>query len=168
MQREMLADIKGYNGFYKISTEGNVYSPNGKIKEQLSNTGYLRVSLWKNGKCKHFSIHRLMAEAFIPNPKHYRIVNHIDGVKTNNTLKNLEWCDASMNISHAYKTGLIKPKTTRIIQYSMDMRKIKEWNSINEACKSLGLNHANIVTVCGGKTKRKQAGGFIWRYANDL
>lgn len=160
-------DIPNYEGLYKVSSDGKVISPNGIRKAEISQTGYWRIALWKNGKGKHFFVHRLVAMAFIPNPNNYEFVNHIDGNKLNNRAENLEWCNLSQNVQHAYRTGLIHPATTKVIQYTMDFKKVKEWNSIREACESLGLNHANIATVCGQKTNRKQCGGFIWRYAKE-
>lgn len=161
-------DIKGYEGIYKIYPNGIVFSvvSNRIKKPEMSNRGYLRINLFKNGKGKHYSVHRLVAENFIDNPKNYAIVNHIDGNKVNNDVTNLEWCDASYNMKHAHKNGLIINKTTKVAQYSKGFELIKIWNSIDEVEKELGINHANIVTVCGQKTNRKYAGGYIWRYAN--
>ena len=164
---EKVADIQGYDGFYKITSDGRVLSPNGEKASYISSKGYKRVSLWKQGKHKNQSIHRLVAKAFIPNPNNYEIVNHIYVIKTHNNVENLEWCDANHNMQHAYKNGLVHPKTTKVIQYTKNFEKIREWDSIKEACDFYNLNHANVVTVCGQKTKRKYVGGFIWRYKDD-
>lgn len=163
-----IVDIKGYAGMYQIASDGRIYSPKGRKATEITNTGYERVSLWKDGKGKHFFVHRLVALAFIPNPNGYEYVNHKDGNKRNNNMDNLEWCSASQNMKHAYEHNLLNIKTTRVVQLNKSFEKIKEWESIKEACDSLGLNHANIVTVCGQKTNRKLCGGFIWRYANDI
>lgn len=161
------ADIQGYEGLYTVSTDGRVFSPLGE-KRPYKCRGYWRVSLWKKGSSKNELIHRLVACAFIPNPNKYDMVNHIDGNKLNNDISNLEWCNASMNVRHAYEHGLIHPKTTRVIQYTKNMEKVKEWESIEDACKALHLNHANVVTVCKQKTNRRFTGGYIWRYADDI
>lgn len=163
-----IAEIKGFDGRYQISSDGKVFSANGLRKTEISKQGYERVSLWKNGKGKHFSIHRLVADAFIPNPNHLEMVNHKDGNKLNNDVSNLEWCNASQNMKHAYNNNLVIPRVTRVIQFTKNHEKVKEWSSIADACRKLGLNHANIVTVCEGKTNRKYCGGFIWRYADEL
>lgn len=157
-------DVKGYEGLYKISTNGKVYSlKRKKIKRTDTNrNGYESVNLFKNGRGKHFLVHRLVAQAFIPNPNNYSFVNHIDGNKLNNDVNNLEWCTWSQNMIHAYSHGLVKPLTTKVIQYTLASEKVKEWDSIKEACDTLGISHGNISKVCCGK--RKRAGGYIWRY----
>ena len=151
---------------YDITKEGKcINKQTGHIKKTfISNTGYERVSLWNKGKNKKYSIHRLVATKYIDNPNNYKQINHIDGNKLNNNVDNLEWCDLSQNIKHAYKNNLIKVNTTKVIQYSKDMKKIKEWNSIKEVENELKINHANIITVCKQNTNRKYAGGYIWRY----
>lgn len=160
------ADVPGYDGFYKVSSDGKVISANGEKSTEVAKNGYIRVSLWRHGKGKHFLVHRLVANAFIPNPDNLEMVNHKDGNKLNNDVSNLEWCDASHNMRHAYINKLINPKTTKVIQYTKDNKKIREWNSISEASEYLGINHANIVTVCSQKTNRKLCGGYKWRYAD--
>lgn len=107
--KEEWREVSDYPDFY-ISNLGRVYS--GFSKKYRSGTidtrGYYRVCIKrKDGKYKHKSIHRLVAEAFIENPENKRVVNHINGVKTDNTLGNLEWATDSENIQHAYDTGLM-------------------------------------------------------------
>lgn len=92
---------------YTIREDGEVRSRFGRvIKPQISNSGYVRVELWSDGSGKKYLLHRLLATAFIPNPKDKPQVNHIDGEKTNNALANLEWVTQSENQKHAYATGL--------------------------------------------------------------
>ena len=120
MPDEIWKDIKDYEGLYQISNYGNVKSlPKERRnrrgvyiqKEKLlsltnTSTGYKKVELVKDGKRKGFKVHRLVAQAFIPNPDEKPQVNHIDGDKTNNYVDNLEWATASENSIHAYNTGL--------------------------------------------------------------
>jgi hypothetical protein len=90
-----------------IRSDGVVMSRLGRVVAvQKSKAGYLRVELWDKGRGKKHSIHRLLAEAFIPNPEGKPQVNHIDGDKTNNALSNLEWVTQSENQKHAYEAGL--------------------------------------------------------------
>lgn len=111
---EIWKDIAGYEGFYKISNLGKIKSlPRKGVKEKIlnpskNNRGYLRVGLSAKGKVRYDSIHRLVAETFIENPKKMPEVNHIDGNKLNNNIENLEWVTKSENEKHAYKIGLRK------------------------------------------------------------
>jgi hypothetical protein len=117
-------DITGYEGIYQVSCEGTVRSMDriitaplndiirthsviGKeMKQSLSKDGYPRVGLTKHNKHVKIKVHRLVASAFVPNPHNYTEVNHIDGDKKNNNFTNLEWCDRSHNIKHAFDTEL--------------------------------------------------------------
>lgn len=124
-------DIAGYEGLYKVSNRGEVMrmaqdiigkygdvyhkpehllKPSQGGKDAHNGNGYLQVHLFKNGNMKTQKIHKLVAEAFIPNPFLFPQVNHIDGNKLNNCVNNLEWCDAHHNVRHAYATGLMKSK----------------------------------------------------------
>ena len=163
-------DIAGYEGLYLINNAGDVFSVRkGKlVKPSESNSGYVRVTLWKCGKGKHYLLHRLVAQSFLSNPNNYEQVNHIDGNKKNNNSNNLEWCNASQNMKHAYNSNLINVRRRAVEQYTPAGELVKSWRSVKEASKKLGLNHANIITVCKGNTNRKMAGGYIWRYANGV
>jgi len=104
---EVWKDIKDYEELYYVSNLGRVKNSKGLIKSNRPCTnGYLKTTLSKNGKKTTLLLHRLVANAFISNPNNYSQVNHIDGVKTNNLVDNLEWCDQKYNMQHALKTGL--------------------------------------------------------------
>lgn len=116
---EQWKDVLGYEGIYQISNFGNVKRlsivlHNRFYKEKLltichnSGTGYDFVCLRKNDKDKNFSVHRLVAQTFIPNPNNLSDVNHIDGNKQNNSIENLEWCSRSDNLKHALNIGLME------------------------------------------------------------
>lgn len=116
--KEIWKDIKGFEGRYRISNTGKVYSMprSGSgghkgmyLKPKPHSAGYRYVSLKCNGREKGKSIHRLVAEHFIPNPASKPQVNHKDGDKTNNHVSNLEWCTMSENIKHSFDNGFHKP-----------------------------------------------------------
>ena len=102
---EVWKDIKGYEGLYQVSNLGNVMSLHyrgTKNKKQLlkpakDKDGYLSIALYKDGKTKQYRVHRLVASAFIPNPNNYSQVNHINEIKDDNRVENLEWCTAKYN-----------------------------------------------------------------------
>ena len=104
--------VKNNSNFY-ISSNGRIYNKRTKRiigKKPKDSSKYIRVNLYKNGKNNYFQLHRLVAEAFIPNPENKPFINHINGIKTDNRVENLEWCTKSENAIHAFKTGLEKPK----------------------------------------------------------
>lgn len=119
---EIWKDVKGYEGIYKISNFGNVKSLE-RLKKSKGNStrvvnerilkyntnifGYKYVILCKESKNKCFLIHRLIGIAFIPNPENKPQINHINGIKTDNSISNLEWCTQQENSIHAFKTGLM-------------------------------------------------------------
>jgi len=104
MEFEQYKDIKGYEGIYKISNFGNVLSvlSNNKILKPRDNGyGYKSVCLTKDKKPRYYKIHRLVALNFIPNPENKKEVNHINGVKSDNTINNLQWVTPSENVNHS-------------------------------------------------------------------
>ena len=166
LENEIWAPIEGYEDLYHISNLGRVKSlPKTKHKGcimQLRDNlyGYLTVGLYKDGKIKRVKVHRLVATHFIPNINGYTQVNHIDGDKHNNAYFNLEWCDRSHNMLHAYANGLCK--VTPVDQYTMDGHFIKTWKSGKEAGDTLHIPKSNINKCCKGE--RFSAGGYVWIY----
>lgn len=176
--KEIYKDIKGFEGKYQVSNFGNVKSLNYNntkhekiltpIKHHL---GYLIVHLGKN---KIKMIHTLVASEFIPNPDSKRFVNHIDGNKQNNNVKNLEWVTYKENTAHAIRTGLRDPHKNNIpkgkdnyhskpvLQYAKDGTFIKRWGCMSDAARFIGCNPCMIVNNASGRTQ--SAHGFIWKY----
>ena len=167
--KEIWKDIKDYEGLYMVSNWGRVKSIKfGKeriLKPVTNSSGYLSVKLCKDGKVKAFTVHRLVAEAFLPNPDNLPCVNHKDENKQNNNVSNLEWCNCKYNIN--YGTGIerrSKKKSKPVLQYTLDGEFVREWESATQAEKEGGFNNGHIIAVCGGK--RNNHKGYIWRYKN--
>lgn len=177
MNKEIWKDIKGYEGLYQISNYGKVKSLDRIKKSSLKNQdfvrvksrilkqytnkkGYLLVQLNKNGMGKTKQLHRLVAEAFIPNPDKLSEVNHKDENPGNNCADNLEWCDSKYNNNYGTR---IDRMTISIEQYTKDNIFIKLWKNEAEIIKVLKIYHTG--DCCKGK--RKTAGGYIWKYFGD-
>lgn len=106
----MWKDIKEYEGLYIIDENGNIKNKDGYQKKiNVAKNGYCIVDLYKNNIRHTYTVHRLVAQAFLDNPYNLDVVNHKDGDKTNNCVSNLEWCDYSYNLKHAFNNNLRKP-----------------------------------------------------------
>ena len=152
---EVFKPIEGYEDLYEVSNEGRVRNKTtGRILKPFSAKGYLKVNLCKDGISKFKSIHRLVANAFIPNPLNLPEVNHIDENKLNNNVDNLEWCSRQYNIDYSVS----KP----VNQYALDGRLLNTYKSTMEAERQTGVPHQNICNCCLGK--RLSAGDFIWKF----
>lgn len=157
----MIKQIEGYAG-YRVSDKGQVYGKRGfPLKPYIhKKTGYSIVVLYKEGKARGFSVHKLVASAFILNPKKLPEVNHKDGNKRNNQAKNLEWCTRSQNVAHAYASGL--RNTQPVGAYTKDGRLIYTFRSIKEAMAFLGVTYNTNISRCL-HGKAKTAHGYVWR-----
>ena len=151
-KNELWKKIEGYEKRYQVSSFGRVksvgrYSRNGvkgrrwrEPKAMLTSSngiGYIKVGLTKNTKQLNMYVHRLVALAFIPNPRNKPEVNHIDGNKNNNRVTNLEWLTSRENTAHADKIGLLKDSTFKIIKVEVVLGNNKHlpFKSINEAAE---------------------------------
>ena len=152
------------NGRYQVSNLGRVKSLIGHeniLKPDLR-TGYYSINLCKNGKYKHIRIHRLVAEAFLPNPDNLPEVNHKDEDKMNNSVKNLEWCTHAQNMAH-YTENHPESIFGEQPVYCFDLDKY--FRSASEASVHTGVCRTSIVKAC--KEQLTQAGGKWWCYAKD-
>lgn len=157
LPNEEWRDIKDFEGLYRISNYGRIKSKRNRILREAHNQkGYSQICLFKDSEKHTRKVHRLVAQAFIPNPDNLPEINHIDKDKTNNTMNNLEWCDTLYNINYS----LSKP----IIQYDLDGNFVKRWASISDACKNLNKGTSLIFRCC--KNKNKSAYNYIWKYEN--
>lgn len=152
---------------YSISDVGEVKNDTtGYILKPAIQQGYAHVTLYINKKGKRVKIHRLVATAFIPNPNNKPYVNHIDGIRSNNNVENLEWVTASENTQHAVDTGLFLPTREKsVTQFSLNGEKIATYPSTMEAGRMTNSSPEKIVICC--QRKRKTHNGFQWRYTNE-
>lgn len=154
--KEIWKTIEGFEGRYQVSNLGNIKSLKYRKERILSpvtyRNGYLFVELCKNGYVKKFLVHRLVAEAFIPNPENLPQVNHKNEIKTDNTVQNLEWCDNRYNqrYSSAKKIGCFQ-----------DNKLIKVYDAVRDVEKD-GFYHSNVCNALKGKLK--SSGGYHWQY----
>ena len=201
--KEIWKDIEGYEG-YQVSNLGRVKSLDridsnnhplkGVIlKPYISNSGYLLVGLYKQQKRDRKLLHRLVAEAFIPNPDNKPEIDHNNTDKTDNTVwlnedgsvnyekTNLRWCSHRENINNQLTKAKMqinarKPskgkyskkhhRSKPIIQYDKEGNFIREWDCANDVERVLGISNKHIGSVCLGK--RKSCGGYIWKYKNAV
>lgn len=175
-------DIEGYEG-YQISNEGRVrsldrvitqktrwnnhitYIVKGKIlKGGHFSNGYLFVALGR--KSKHFLIHRLVAESFIPNPENKPCVDHINGNRKDNRVENLRWCDHKENSNFSIaKNRMKKAQATKTVyQYTLDGKLIKKYNSLNDAARENNYQISNIWSCCSHYGRVKTYKGYRWSY----
>ena len=187
---EQWKDIEGYEGLYQVSNLGNVrslkFSGGNKVKLLKQNTtkeGYKRVGLCKNGKRKDYRIHRLVAMTFIPNPDNLPIINHKDEDKTNNNVKNLEWCTyeynnnygtrnerAGKNISKSIrgKKGKDASASKPILMYDKEGNFIRRFDCTRDTNEYFGKKNA-YKNVCMCLTGRqKTAYGYVFKYVEDV
>lgn len=185
--KEIWKEIKHYEGLYEVSNLGRVRSLDrrvlnpktgvmqlyhGKILAQSDNgRGYLIVSLWKDGKGKSEYVHRLVALTFLPNPYMLPQVNHIDEVKSNNELSNLEWCNSGYNNSYGTKTQRQSEtflnngsRCNRVNQYTIYGEYIATYRSMREAERVNSLGNGTISAYF--RLNQKQCGGYKWTLLN--
>lgn len=182
---EIWKDVDGYPG-YQVSNYGRVksYLRLGNDKNRfriikfVSCRGYWRFTITKDKKHQSKMVHRLVAEAFIPNPYNKPQINHKDGIKTNNHVSNLEWVTISENSIHAYKMGLNKIPiiygnfgalnnfAKEVYQFSLDGQFIKKHDTVRNAQIETGAFPSNIAKCAKGE--RKYSAGYKWSYTPFL
>lgn len=148
----------------KMLKGGEIMSNERILTPQITHQGYLSVSI--NGFPRF--VHRLVALAFIPNPKNLPCVNHKDENKANPLPENLEWCNIRYNI--LYGTAIYRRAKTRghsVLQYTIDGDFIAEHLSMGMAAKSIGVKSAGDICMCC-KGQRPVAYGYVWRYKNNM
>lgn len=188
---EVFLPVKGYEGIYEVSDIGTIRSLDRTIVyntghnrptkgtttyQKLDKNGYYSVSLWLNNKEKRFSIHRLVALAFIPNPENKSTVNHKNGIKTDNHVDNLEWCTQSENSIHLHevlgyvvpwkgRTGALSKASKKVNQLSLTGDFLSTFDSCTLAAQHLGIKRCSWISACC-LGKAKTAYGYKWEYVN--
>lgn len=164
--KEIWKDIVGYEGLYQVSDFGRVKSmprwgttkEEKTLKQYKNRYGYMYVCLYKNSKPKKYTVHTLVAKAFIPNPENKPEVNHKKGNKADNRASELEWATKSENKKHSYKVLNEKHYTKQVICIETG----KMYNSLLEASKECGCQKTHISDCCRGR--RNTTGGYHWKY----
>lgn len=158
--QEIWKDIENFERRYQISNLGRVKSFPQKgnhkkepfiLKKNTNKSGYEYVTLYNKNMCKKFKVHRLVAQAFIPNPNNFNVINHKNENKNDNRVENLEWCNPKYNNRYS--------KSKKIYEYDNKGNLIKIWNSTREIEEILGIDHTTISYRCRHNNK-------IWRYSN--
>lgn len=169
LSEEVWKDVKGYEGLYQVSTLGRIKTCSGRFKGRIRKLkvdrhGYECVALVKHGVRKDHLVHRLVAQAFIPNPENKPQVNHIDENPLNNCLYNLEWVTAAENANHGtrgYRIGLKQSRPVKVIDIATG--EYNNYKSMKEASEKLGLNMGSMYKVLSNKMR--QTGGYVIEYA---
>lgn len=194
---EEWVDIVGYEGLYKVSSHGRIKSlgrntkrgkgvghiPQRIMSPSIGGRGYYQVTLSDiNGNRKTKYVHALVATAFIPNPESYGCIDHINTIKTDNTVSNLRWCNHQMNMRNPItKTHLDnkrleycneswyiekqryrQPHGKSVLQFNLDNSFVKEWRTISEAARSVGTSVQAISRCCNGVVKTSM--NYIWKF----
>lgn len=168
-------DIPGYEGLYQISNFGRVkslFDNNGKRRDHILSggndaDGYRLVLLYKDKKRRTKKVHRLVAEAFIPNPNNYPQVNHKDENKSNNNVCNLEWCDCKYNINYGTRSDRSASKRRGIFNNAKISKPVMcvetgvVYPGAAEASRKLGVFATHITRAI--KYTNRTAGGYHWK-----
>lgn len=174
--------VVGYEGLYEVSSDGEVFRLSGserclverKLKPTLDTHGYLIVSLWRNGVGEKHTVHRIVLQAFKPNPANLPIINHINGIKIDNRADNIEWCDKRHDVLHSYRILGRKPPMQGkrnpnagspkkpVSGLNIKTMEVVEMESLAAAARFVNGHYQAIRQACQGKIKH--AYGWRWAY----
>ena len=158
---EEFVPIKGYEGKYAVNRKGQIKSIARRLrpidtilKYVIAGTikygGYAKYNFWFNGKNKQVYGHRIVAKTFIPNPETKPQVNHINGIKTDNRVENLEWCTEKENVTHGFDTGLFD----NVVKIIICTRTGEKWKYITECAKFHGMAYTTLANQLNPKSKK--------------
>lgn len=159
---EIWKAVRGFENLYEVSNFGNIRTKNGRPLKGQNNRGYRKIILTKNHKRYFVFVHRLVADAFVPNPLNYPVINHKDECPSNNHADNLEWCTQKYNTNYGTCVQRRAANHYKSINQYCNNGFIRKWDSIKEAGDQLQIDHSSITKAAKGK--RKTAGGFFWKY----
>lgn len=176
--KEVWKPVVGYEGLYEVSSEGRVKSLSRVVKAPRNTTrllgerlltpttekeGYKVVGLRVNGKLSQKRVHRLVAEAFLNNPEEKTQVNHINEIKSDNKLSNIEWSTSKENSNHGTRIArIVEKRSIPLIATSIESGEEIHFKSSMEAERE-GFSNSHVIACCKGN--RKTHKGYVWRYA---
>jgi hypothetical protein len=169
LQASNAGRIKRLPKYRNAKSGGKAYMPEKILKQSVSTYGYYKLCISIDGKKYDLLAHRLIAEAFVPNPDAKHQINHINGIKTDNSVDNLEWVSCKENIRHAQATGLaaVQPKgsanklSKKLYQYDLSGNLIKEWIGVKDVCRTLKIDPSNMSRHLNGKVHTLKNSKFL-------
>ena len=158
-KNEIWKDVPNYEGLYQISNFGRLKSVKKDIilTCKIRGNKYNSTQLYKKDNGKQFLLHRIVAQTFIPNPNNLPQVNHINGIKTDNRVENLEWVSASENINHAYKLGKIAGQSKIVLNTNNGIF----YESAKKAAESININYCTLRAMLNGQNPNKTNFKFV-------
>lgn len=171
----LIAPICGYDGYF-VKSDGTIIGKRGNpLKPIMIQKQYCRVDLYQNHQHNLKFVHRLVAEAFIPNPNNYPIVNHKDENPSNNDISNLEWCTVAYNNAYGtkgFRTSLHQMNRSdcskAVVQFSLNGDYIATFPSSKEAWRQTGIDRAHICHACSHYKNQYTANGYRWAWESEV
>ena len=160
--------VTGFEEHYLVSDSGQVWSlrRHKALRPNIDRYGYEVVGLSLNGKVHHRTVHRLVAQAFLPNPHNLPTVNHINEVKTDNRATNLEWMSVADNDNHGTRNEKMADTKCKLpVEQVFPDGTTARYKGVKDASRQTGINRCCIALCC--KNIRLTAGGYEWRYVNE-